>query len=184
MIWTNPHYKARNVYFQFGHKAELLRQRHVHAALSQRDPLGRSREWQSRLALISFEPSVRHRVEDDVDADRVGFRRKREEVSGSSASRSQASGMSVLWIITTMSRPRASAMPRASGGAASTFQRSIVPPCAAPVLIEANCGRSLHLKHRAPERMIRRREVDDRKLVPRQRAADLVVELLLPRVPW
>jgi len=25
VIWTNPHYKARNVYFQFGHKAGLLR---------------------------------------------------------------------------------------------------------------------------------------------------------------
>jgi hypothetical protein len=25
VIWTNPRYKARNVYFQFGHKAELLR---------------------------------------------------------------------------------------------------------------------------------------------------------------
>jgi uncharacterized protein len=24
VIWTNPHDKARNVYFQFGHKAELL----------------------------------------------------------------------------------------------------------------------------------------------------------------
>ena len=24
VIWTNPHYKARNVYFQFGHKADLL----------------------------------------------------------------------------------------------------------------------------------------------------------------
>ena len=24
VIWTNPHYKARNVYFQFGHKKELL----------------------------------------------------------------------------------------------------------------------------------------------------------------
>jgi hypothetical protein len=25
VIWSNPHYRARNVYFQFGHKAELLR---------------------------------------------------------------------------------------------------------------------------------------------------------------
>ena len=24
VIWTNPHYKARNVYFQFGHKADLF----------------------------------------------------------------------------------------------------------------------------------------------------------------
>ena len=24
VIWTNPHYKARNVYFQFGHKPELF----------------------------------------------------------------------------------------------------------------------------------------------------------------
>ena len=24
VIWSNPHYKARNVYFQFGHKGELL----------------------------------------------------------------------------------------------------------------------------------------------------------------
>jgi uncharacterized protein len=24
VIWTNPHYKARNVYFQFGHKKELF----------------------------------------------------------------------------------------------------------------------------------------------------------------
>jgi type 1 glutamine amidotransferase len=24
VIWTNPHYKARNVYFQFGHKGELF----------------------------------------------------------------------------------------------------------------------------------------------------------------
>ncbi len=24
VIWTNPHYKARNVYFQFGHKQELF----------------------------------------------------------------------------------------------------------------------------------------------------------------
>jgi len=24
VIWTNPHYKARNVYFQFGHKDALL----------------------------------------------------------------------------------------------------------------------------------------------------------------
>jgi type 1 glutamine amidotransferase len=24
VIWTNPHYKGRNVYFQFGHKADLF----------------------------------------------------------------------------------------------------------------------------------------------------------------
>ena len=28
VIWTNPRYKARNVYFQFGHKAELLKSTH------------------------------------------------------------------------------------------------------------------------------------------------------------
>ena len=27
VIWTNPHYKARNVYFQFGHKADLFQNR-------------------------------------------------------------------------------------------------------------------------------------------------------------
>jgi hypothetical protein len=24
VIWTNPHYKGRNVYFQFGHKPDLF----------------------------------------------------------------------------------------------------------------------------------------------------------------
>lgn len=28
VIWTNPRYKARNVYFQFGHQAALLQDRH------------------------------------------------------------------------------------------------------------------------------------------------------------
>jgi type 1 glutamine amidotransferase len=29
VIWTNPHYKARNVYFQFGHKGALLQNAYV-----------------------------------------------------------------------------------------------------------------------------------------------------------
>jgi type 1 glutamine amidotransferase len=28
VIWTNPHYKARNVYFQFGHKPDLIGSAH------------------------------------------------------------------------------------------------------------------------------------------------------------
>ena len=24
VVWTNPHYRARNVYFQFGHKPDLF----------------------------------------------------------------------------------------------------------------------------------------------------------------
>ena len=41
VIWTNPHYKARNVYFQFGHKARSVPEQRVQDAVPQRDSLGR-----------------------------------------------------------------------------------------------------------------------------------------------
>ncbi len=50
---------------------------------------------------------------------------------------------------------------------------------ASPGLNRRHLRQARHREHRVPQRVVRRGEVNDRKLAPRQRAPDLLVELLL-----
>ena len=56
--------------------------------------------------------SVGQRVNDDVDADGVTAGENKLKYSLFSPSRSHVSETSVLWVISTISRPRESSMPR------------------------------------------------------------------------
>ena len=84
--------------------------------------------------------SVGHRVQHDVDADGVAVRREAVEELESSPSRSQASEMSVLCVITTMRLPWWSVTPRKSGTALSEPRSDVVPPLVRQNWIDGICG--------------------------------------------
>ena len=88
--------------------------------------------------------SVRHRVEHDVDADRVAARREQVEVLARlSPSRSQVSAMSVLWVI-THHQPLLGVLDALEVDLRAVGPRSDVwPPVPAQKLIAGTCGISL-----------------------------------------
>ncbi len=57
VIWSNPRVKARNVYFQFGHKGELLQNRYFTRDVPERDPVGQQRELR-RAEVRSQKPEL------------------------------------------------------------------------------------------------------------------------------
>ena len=85
--------------------------------------------------------SVRHRVEHDVDAERVAVRSENcRKNSRSSPSRSHESPMSVLCVISTMTRPRSSAIIRKFACGLSDPRSEVVPPLPRQKLMLVTCG--------------------------------------------